>query len=564
MTDRGAVPLAATFAPIRVPDFRSLWLANTGLQIGVHINATAGAWLMLELTGSATWVALMAAATFLPVFTFGLLAGAVADLIGRVRLMVLAQSIAAATALALAAMAVTDNLSPGILLTFGLALGAAMAFRQPAWVAVIPDLVPERLVPEAIGLVSVSATSALVVGPVIAGVVITASEPALAFGVNGVFLLVTVATVVAMRGRIRSGIDPDARNVRAAISGGLRYTRHSPLFRRLVLVLALFGLAVAHVQALLPSRTAELDAGAAIYGLLLGAFGLGAFAGSLSRHMASRPLGRRLVPVGIAMFGLGAVSAGAVDQTAFVSVALAVAGVGWMWTIITVWSMCQLLAPHWVRGRALSIVSLAHMGLLAVGGTAAGALADQYGAGRTGVGFGLSSLLLIWLVRRLDLPAMEEIEPPRFKEHAEVPDGGEVDGGPILVINTWRVNEQDSEEFLSLMSQLRRIRLRSGAVGWGLYRDASNPHRLIEFIRFGSWAEHLAMHRRLDDRSRALLRSLKSLDLEGAPFSRHLVSVNPELPTDWELLVAAHDSFHVTDGSVPLAGGDQSTRPIVT
>ena len=83
--------------------------------------------------------------------------------------MILAQVVAALVAMSLAVLGFTDNLTPGLLLSLGLVLGAAFAFRHPAWFAIIPDLVPERLVPQAMSLLAVSATVGLIAGPVVWG-----------------------------------------------------------------------------------------------------------------------------------------------------------------------------------------------------------------------------------------------------------------------------------------------------------------------------------------------------------------------------------------------------------
>ena len=557
MTNTAASTSSGTFAPLHVPAFRSLWIVNTGFSVGVHLHATAAVWLMLEMTGSATWVALLAASVFIPRFTFALIAGAAADVVGRVRVMILAHVVAALAAMSLAVLGFTDNLTPGLLLSLGLVLGAAFAFRHPAWFAIIPDLVPERLVPQAMSLLAASATVGLIAGPVFGGVLIAASEPTIAFAINAGSLLGMSLAVFIMRERIRSPVDPDARRVRSAIASGLRFARHAPLFRRLLLVVAVFGFVSAHLQALLPSRTVELAAGPTTYGLLLGAFGVGALTGSLTRQVATDALGRSVIQIGLVMFGLGAATVGAVDHVAAVTVALVVAGTGWTWTIVTVWSMVQVLAPHWVRGRAISILALAQMGLLAIGGTSAGALADRFGAGRIGVVFGLATFFVVALVRRFRIPAVAEIDAPRFTDQVEMLDGSCIEGGPILVFNTWRVRDRDFAEFVALMDRLRGVRLRAGAIGWDLYRDSSNPHRLTEIVRFASWDDHIAMHRRLDDRSRSLLRTLGELDLEHSPFSWHLVSVDPKMPADWQRLIDAHETFHATDGSVPLAENDR-------
>ena len=121
--------------------------------------------------------------------------------------------------------------------------------------------------------------------------------------------------------------------------------------------------------------------------------------------------------------------------------------------------------------------------------------------------------------------------------------------------------DENLERFVRLMSQLRGIRLRAGAIGWNLYRDISDPHGLTEVVRFATWDDHVAMRRRLDDGSYAILRSLFAVDDTGSPFSRHLVSVDPRVSTDWELLLEAHDAFRSAGDTLPLAGTETKGEP---
>ena len=122
-----------------------------------------------------------------------------------------------------------------------------------------------------------------------------------------------------------------------------------------------------------------------------------------------------------------------------------------------------------------------------------------------------------------------------------------------MIANTWQIDRADLEEFVELMSEVRNVRLRTGAYRWRLYRNSEDPHRITEVFVCVSWDEHLAQHRRIDDVSAELIRRARSFDQEGGPRSRHLVAVDVDHP-DWEPLIAAHEEYHRTDGSIPLGG----------
>jgi hypothetical protein len=141
---------------------------------------------------------------------------------------------------------------------------------------------------------------------------------------------------------------------------------------------------------------------------------------------------------------------------------------------------------------------------------------------------------------------------PEFSEDRPEPLHVDTEGGPVMVLNTWTVHRTDLEAFLEVMNEVRMVRLRTGAYRWRLYRNAEDPHRLSEMFLCASWEEHVSQHRRLDDASVELIGRARAFDRVGGPASRHLIAVDVAHPEDWEPLLAAHEEFHRTDGSVPL------------
>src|SRR5690606_13986950 len=132
-----------------------------------------------------------------------------------------------------------------------------------------------------------------------------------------------------------------------------------------------------------------------------------------------------------------------------------------------------------------------------------------------------------------------------------------IEGGPVMVVSTWVIEEDDYEEFIEAMNGLRLVRLSTGAYRWRLYRNVGRPERFTEVFVVSSWHEHLAQHRRIDDESRELLERARVLDRGGEPVTIHLLAVDVEDPPDWDLLVEAHAEMHRRDGSIPL----ESDRP---
>jgi hypothetical protein len=146
------------------------------------------------------------------------------------------------------------------------------------------------------------------------------------------------------------------------------------------------------------------------------------------------------------------------------------------------------------------------------------------------------------------------VETPEFTETRDPTashDEGMFEGGPVIILNTWKIDEARFTEFTGLMNEIRRVRLRTGAYRWRLFRSTSDPTRLTELMVVHSWEEHLAQHRRIDDAASSLLRRARTFDVSDGPVTRHLIAIDVENPPDFDELLATHDELHRTDGSIP-------------
>lgn len=554
------MPRAAT-TPLYISEFRNLWLASVVSNLGSFLQAVAAAWLMLELTGSPLWVGLMVAAPTLPLLVLAMPAGAMADLLDRRRIMLVAHGLMAVSALALAALSLTDTLTPGLLLGFGLLLGIGSAFNLPAWQAMVPDLVPNQYVASAVALNSAAFNVARAVGPALGGLLLVTVGPGPAFAANAVSYLAVMAAVAAFP---KPALEERADSIMGAIGSGLRYARFTPSYRWLLLVAALFALTSAVLQSVLPNFTEDVLGGdAATYGLLLGAMGVGALGGAFTRPAAAARLSKRMVPASISAFGVAGVALGLAPTIPVAAAAMAVAGVLWVWILATLNATAQLLSPAWVRGRIMSLYTLAFLGCLPLGAILAGGLADIIGSAGAIVALSSGSVALGLVVSRLPLPVLDQVVTPVPDANYEPePHVLGVEGGPVMVVNTWVIDEADLNPFLLVMDQVRRVRLRTGAYRWRLYRNVGDAHRMTEVFLLTSWQQHLRQHHRIDTQAAATIIRARAFDRAGGPVTHHLAAIDvtsSALP-DWDDLVA-HDAMHEEDGSVPLPAPERPRPP---
>lgn len=546
--------MSEAIAPLRLPAYRAVWLAAVLSNLGSFFQTVAAAWLMKELTdSSATWVGLMLAANLLPLLFLSLPSGVVADTVDRTKVLLVAQAVMGSAAAAMAVLTAAGVITPGLLLGLGLLMGVGVAFNLPAWQALVPDLVPRGMVASAVALNSAGFNVARAIGPALGGVIVATAGPELGFGLNALSYLAVIA-VIAVVGRRLQLPDREHSSMTNAIALSIRYARFTPGFRRLLALVGLFAITSAVVQAVLPNRTTELGGSETTYGILLGFMGAGALVGALLRPRVVGRLGSRSVPATIVIFGLAGVTVGLAPGPATAAVGMTVAGASWVLTLTTLNASSQLMAPEWVRGRAMSLYTLAFSGIYPIGSIIAGALADGLGAGKAMVALSAAGILLGLVAHRFRVPPLGEIVAPEFAEDRVLPEHVDTEGGPVMVVNTWQLSRADLEPFLELMSEVRRVRLRTGAYRWRLYRDSEDPHRISEVFVCVSWEEHLAQHRRIDDASAHLLRRTRAFDRAGGPRSHHLVAVDVDHPENWTTLIAAHEEFHRIDGSIPLGG----------
>src|SRR5690606_4424441 len=177
---------ASPLAPFRHATFRDLWSATLASNLGGLIQAVAAGWLMTTIAASDDMVALVQAATTLPIMIFSLAAGALADNFDRRNIMLTAQVLMMVVSIALAVFALAGLLSPWLLLTFTFLIGCGTALHNPSWQASMGDLVPREDLSGAVTLNSVSYNLMRSVGPAVGGMIVAAAGAASAFALNAV------------------------------------------------------------------------------------------------------------------------------------------------------------------------------------------------------------------------------------------------------------------------------------------------------------------------------------------------------------------------------------------
>ncbi len=270
MTSPTRTLAGSTWAPLRSPVFRALWIAQFVSNLGTWMQTVGAQWMLVGDPRAAVLVPLVQTATTLPVMLLALPSGVVADLVDRRRLLIATQAAMAAAVALLASLTGAGLTTPTVLLLLLFLIGCGQALTAPAWQAIQPDLVPPEQIPAAAALGSMSMNGARAIGPAIAGVLVSLAGPTVVFALNAVSFVGIVVVLVTWRKPAVEHTFP-AEGALAALSAGGRFIRRSPIVRRILLRTALFIAPGSALWGLLPVIAKDqLGLSSSGYGLLLG------------------------------------------------------------------------------------------------------------------------------------------------------------------------------------------------------------------------------------------------------------------------------------------------------
>ena len=516
--------------PLHTPVFRNLLMADVMSDIGTFMQTVGAAWLMVSLGAGPMYVALTQTASALPFFVFALPAGAIGDIVDRRRLILYSEFWMVGVATVLAVATIMGLVSPWLLLVLTFALSAGDAIETPTWRAVLPEMVKKEDLAAASALNGIEFNFARAVGPALAGVIIAVAGVGAAFALNVVSFAGVIVLVARWKRPVRRRTTPPETLAGATVAA-LRYVRFSPSLRVLIFRSGLTMFFASALLALMPSVAKSISDSPTGYGILLGCFGAGAVLGALTMQPARARWSEDTVASGgVAILGLMTAIAGFLHAMVALAATMLVAGAAWIVFISVMSALVQSLAPDWVRARVLSIFMLVFQGGLAAGSALSGALAARAGIQHAllWAGIGIMATTALGLVAKLP-DATTDVSPwIHWRMPAIVKDvRPELDEGPVLVTLEYRVNRDQSEEFLEAIHEYGRVRRRDGAYRWGVYRDLEDADRYVETFLIRSWAEHLRQHERSTKADREVEDRLRTY-VTGVPTVRHLVAAESD------------------------------------
>ncbi len=399
----GTTALAAlsggrVFASLKHKNFARLCVANIGATTAYTMQTVAVGWLVIELTDSPFMLGLLSFFRFVPMLLIAPIGGVLADRFDRVRLVVLAQSLLATAALAIGLLVMVGWIDIWHLILASLVVGASFSINIPARHAMMADLVPRKDVANAVGLNNVTWSSTSVIGPPIAGFLISVIGIASAYFAQ---IVGYVWSIVMLR---RITVNRSQRLVQGSMLTSLRdgfsyVLHHKPVLTLMILTLALAIFGMPMIMLLPAFVKQDLAGGPTELGLLMGALGGGSLLGAILVVTFSRfPYKGRVALGAVLLYGVLLIGLGFSRSFSVSGVLLALIGFCEATYIAASLTIVQLTVPTEVRGRVVSIW-MASWGLMAIGLLPMSALAERLGTPLAmSIGGTLTSIVVIALI----------------------------------------------------------------------------------------------------------------------------------------------------------------------
>jgi len=503
---------------------------NLVTNFGAVIQSVGASWMMASIA-STEMVALVQSSVTLPIMLLSLAAGALADIGNRRIIMLVAQSFMLVVSATLAIVAFAGQLTPWSLLLLTFLVGCGIAFNGPAWQASVGDIVPRRDLTGAVTLNSMGYNLARSVGPAIGGLIVATAGAAAAFAVNAVSYVGLIVVLLRWKPERAAQTLPRER-LGGAILAGIRYTVMSPRVYAVLLRGLVFGFGACAAPALMPLVAREtIGGGPLTFGLLLGAFGIGAVAGGMaSNRLRERYSAETIVRGGCVSFAAAAATTGLSPWLALTAPVLMIAGAGFVLVLSTFNVTVQMSVPRWVVARALALYQMATFGGMAGGSWVWGMVAEDRGLALALGGSGVVLVVCALMGLRIPLPPSADLNLDLLSRWKEPDTAVPIlpRSGPIVITIEYVIREEDIPEFLRAMSDRRRIRRRDGARHWSLLRDLGDPTLWIERYHTPTWLDYVRHNQRITQADLAITDRVRALHRgPGQPRVRRMIDREP-------------------------------------
>lgn len=400
-----ATALYRTFYSLRVPNYRRFFAGQVVSWTGTWIQWVAQAWLVLRITDSGLGLGLVTALQWLPVLVFGAWAGVIADRFEKRRLLIATNATAGILSLVLGIATITEVVTLGFVIVIALLLGIVTAIDNPARQTFTMEMVGRDRLTNAVSLNTATFTTARIIGPAVAGLLIAEVGIGECFLVNAAsFIPITIALTFMNKAQLNP--TGQVARQRGQIREGLRYVASVPVVRTLLVMMAVIGTLEYNFQVILPLfARVTFEGDAKTFGMLGAVLGIGMFIGALTNAAFGRSSRKVLLGAG---FSLGTLTLLlAIAPTLWLAALLMVPlGASSMAFLATMNSTLQLTSSDAMRGRVMAIYFVLFLGSTPVGAPIVGFVAETFSP-RTALALGAVATICACAYGYRRLPPLE-------------------------------------------------------------------------------------------------------------------------------------------------------------
>jgi len=361
--------------------FTVMWIATTCSLTGVAISDTASAWLMTNLNADPRAVTMVQAASSLSMFLFTIPAGALADMVAPRRYLLILESVITVLVAVFGFIVLAERVDAKILIVATFILSAFWSVAAPAWLSITPLLVPPRDLDSANAFNSVGYNVSRALGPVLAGIALSALGPAAPYLIFAGADLMSVAALLWWRPPVHAETGRSAEKLLACTLTGLKHAAaNEDLKATMIRAVAVYPFACAYTALLPLVARNQMDMGPEFYGVLLAVASGGAVIGSL----LLAPLRARFSPDLVVALGTLGIAAGLVlfglaHEPVLAVLAALIAGASWTIVLVGLYVSALISLPEKVRARGLGIFLTVIFGCVTAGSMAWGQIAAHAG-----------------------------------------------------------------------------------------------------------------------------------------------------------------------------------------
>lgn len=374
------------FSSLKVRNYRLFFAGQVVSNIGTWMQRIAQDWLVLSLTGSATAVGVTTALQFLPMLLFGLYGGVLVDRLNKRRALLVTQTSMALTGIALALLTLSGHVQVWHVYLAAFAVGLATVVDNPARQSFVSEMVGPDQLQNAVSLNSANFQSARLVGPAVAGLMITGVGTGWAFLFNGLSFVAPLVGLLLMRAR-ELHVVRRAPKGKGQLREGLRYVAGRPDLTWTIIMIGFVGTFGFNFPVYLSAFADDVfHAGAGSYSLFNTLMAVGSLAGALLAARRGTAKLRVMLAAAVAFGGLELVAATAPSLWLF-SLLMVPIGMFGMTVNVTANTTVQMGTDPAMRGRVMALYMMVFMGGSPIGAPIAGWITDTYGV-RAGLAVG--------------------------------------------------------------------------------------------------------------------------------------------------------------------------------